>query len=855
MEPYAYISPDEAKKKLGTGEEGLSPEAAAERLKKYGPNRIEGKKRAGILTLFLGQFGDVMTLLLVAAAVVSGIVAALSHDAADLTDTFIIVGIVVLNAAMGTVQQFRADRAIENLKKMTSPTARAVRGGRELTLPAENLTVGDVIRLEEGDLVPADCRVLACASLRADESALTGESQPAKKSAEALKKDVTALGSMTNMLYSSTYIVRGSATAVVCGVGRNTQIGAIADMLEGAKEGTTPLGRTLDRLGRIISVAVMAVAAVIFIFSAALRGEVLRSFMTSVAVAVAAIPEGLPAVVTIIMALGVQRMSAKNVVIRKLRAVETLGGCTTICTDKTGTITRNKMEVKAAVLRDQAHAFACMAACNNAPRGGSDATEAALWEYVRSSGDIPAFTRVSEQPFTSERRMMSVEVEGGITYAKGAPEVILQRCAYMPDAEAVRPVTEADRAEISAEAARLSDGAMRVLALAYKRGNGESELIYCGLVGLADGLKKGVKRAVAECAEAGIATVMITGDHARTAFAVAKQAGICSDRSLVYSGEQLDGMTKRERAEAIRRGRVFARVSPAHKNLIVKVRRAAGEVVAMTGDGVNDAPALKQADIGISMGGSGTEVTKSAADMVIADDSFPTIVTAVREGRRVSANIKKTIDFYLSTNLAEVLAILAATFAFAAYDFLLSTQLLWLNLITDTFPVLALGAERADPDCMSRPPVRAERAVLSRPSMLFVGLSGAYMCGVTLAVFGTALALFGNAVATTMAFMTISFSELFHAFNVRRGASSAFGRGALSNRALILTVAAGVAANVLLALTPLAAVFGLAALTLPQWLAVFAAALSVVPFGEAYKAVCRRLRARRGRLGGRLQRA
>ncbi len=832
-------------KNLRSDGQGLTSSEASARLAKYGYNSLGRQKKINVFTLFLSQFGDVMTLLLVAAAAISGVIAFISRDFSDLTDTIIIVTIIALNAVVGTVQSYRADKAIEHLKKLSTPTATVLRDGKTVRIPAGELTVGDVISLEEGDLVPADCRILSSVSLMADESALTGESTPVEKRDGVIKEENIPLGSTYNMLFSSTFIVRGHASAVVTGVGANTQIGAIAGMLEGSDKGKTPLERTLAKLGKIISLFVIAVAAVVFIFSAVARGEVLRSFMTSVAIAVAAIPEGLPAVVTIIMAMGVTRMSNKKVIIRKLKAVETLGGCTCICTDKTGTLTRNRMEVKETFIAgDEREFYNCMLACNNASGSSGDPTEVALLNYAKKSGASFSLKRLSENPFTSERKMMSVVVDGGTTYVKGAPDILLSACTYVATNGGKRAMTEGDRQAILARNGALSDGAMRVLAFAAKQGGGENILTFRGRAGLAEGLKRGVKAGVEECRRAGIATVMITGDHARTALAVAKQAGICSDPSLVFSGEQLDGMTRRERAEAIKRGRVFARVTPAHKNLIVKIKKSAGEVVAMTGDGVNDAPSIKSADIGVAMGISGTDVTKSVADMVIADDSFPTIVSAVREGRRISSNIKKTIDFYLSTNLAEVLAILIATIFFPYCDFLLSTQLLWINLFTDSFPVLALGVEKGDPDAMSRPPQRAERAILNGRSMLAILCSGTYICAATLAAFIPALNFWGNGVATTMAFLTVSFSELFHAFNVR-SSRPALSRGCLSNKVLLGTVALGVLANVVLCVSPLAPAFGLARLNAVQWLIVIALALSIVPVTDLVKCILKRKGRRR----------
>lgn len=847
MLSFAYKSAERTLKELGSGEMGLSAAEARARLIKYGANAIEKKKKVQPIALFFSQFKDVMTLLLIAAAAISAVIACFSHDTNDVTDTLIILSIILLNAVVGTVQQYRADKAIDGLKKLSTPYACVLRDGKPVKIPAAQLTVGDVVLLEEGDLVPADCRIISSAELKSDESTLTGEAEAIEKRDGIISDKSTPLGNIYNMLFSSTFVVRGNARAVVTGVGRNTQIGAIADMLEGENKGKTPLEKSLDKLGKIISAFVVAVAAVIFIVGACTEGGVLKSFMTAVAVAVAAIPEGLPAVVTIIMAMGVQRMAGQNVVIRKLKAVETLGGCTCICTDKTGTLTRNKMQVERIWLPhstgENSLLYACMTACNNSSESVGDPTEIALLSYARSKNFSAEIVRTGEIPFSSERKMMSVgAVYNGrkLLFCKGAPDVLINKCTGIVDG-GVRTLTETDRKRIIYENSVMSDQALRVLAFAYAQGDilNEEELIFIGLCGLADGLKPGVKRAVEECDRAGVATVMITGDHARTAFAVAKQAGICRDERLVFSGEQLDGMNKKQRADAIKRGRVFARVSPAHKNLIVKIKKSAGEVVAMTGDGVNDAPSIKSADIGVAMGVSGTDVTKSVADMVIADDNFTTIVAAVKEGRRISANVKKTISFFLSTNLAEVLSILIATLAFIGSEFLLSTQLLWINLITDSFPVLALGVEKGDPDAMRRPPERAEKAVLNRRSLAFILCSGAYMGAATVGLYAFSLANFGNAAATTLTFLCVSFTELFHSFNVRAERRSAFGKGALSNKVLLATVVFGIAVNVALCFSPLAQAFGIVALTPAQWALAFGVSLSVIPFCELYKSVVR----------------
>lgn len=860
MEKLYAEEPAAALTALSTSPLGLSDGEARARLAKYGANVLERGKKNSFLKLFLSQFRDIMTILLIAAAVVTAVIAFISGDSSDLTDTFIIIFIIFLNAALGTAQQFRADKAIENLKKLSVCEVRCRRGGRDMVISAEELVPGDVISLEEGDVVPADCRVLTCAALKCDESALTGESVGVDKSAGALSGD-PPLSAMSNMLFSSSYVLSGTATAVVAATGMDTEIGKIASMLKGAKESATPLEKSLNKLGKFITVFVLAVTAVIFVLSLIVRREgVVSNFMTAVAIAVAAIPEGMPAVVTIIMAMGVQRMSKKNVVIRKLKSVETLGGCNVICTDKTGTLTENRMRVTSCLAEgDGSILYACMHACVNVrgERGTymGDPTEVAVKEYAGSRMPQFSCTRMEELPFSSERRMMTVCAvwkNESYSFTKGATDALLSRCTRIACAGGSRPITEEDRKRILSADGEMSGQALRILAFAYDKSHSarESGLVFAGLCGMTDPLKKGVPEAVAECARAGVKTVMITGDNKRTAYAIARMAGIASDEGQVISGAELDAMPKSSADEAIAHCTVFARVTPRHKNTIVDCLKREGNVVAMTGDGVNDAPSIKTADIGIAMGKSGTEVTKNASDMVITDDNFTTIVSAVREGRRIFSNIKKTICFFLATNLAEVLAVLVASLVFFRYDFLRSTQLLWINLITDSFPVLALGCERADDYSMQRPPERAEKALFSKSTMFSVLFFGLYMTAITLGVYITALNIWGNEVASTMTFITISFLELFHAFNIRSERASAF-RGLFTNKVLLATVAFGVAVNILLCVVPpLMSAFGLTTLSAVQWCMVCGLSLSVVAAGEVYKAVLRLIDRRTARNGG-----
>ena len=847
----------QALEKLNSSPIGLGGQEAARRLASCGRNALEKGKKAGFLKLLLSQFKDVMTILLITAAAVTAIIAFVSGDRADLTDTFIILFIIFLNAIVGTVQQYRADRAIENLKKLSVCKVRCVRDGKDCVVDSEELVPGDVIALSEGDMVPADCRILSCAALKCDESALTGESAGELKSADPVEGSGVQLASQSNILFSSSYVLSGTATAVVFSTGMNTEIGKIAAMLTEAKPAPAPLERSLNKLGKFITGFVLAVTAVIFILSLIVRREgIAQNFMTAVAIAVAAIPEGLPAVVTIIMAMGVQRMSKKHVVIRKLRSVETLGGCNYVCTDKTGTLTENKMRVTDVFCPDSAKQklYACMHACVDVKgqRGAymGDPTEVAVKEYACLNSAEPAAVRTGEIPFSSERKMMSVAVNcrgESLVFSKGAPDVLISRCTKIFTEGGVRRITARDVDKILDMNDEMSGRALRVLAFACADGQlKESGLTFIGLCGMTDGLKEGVPEAVAECVRAGITTVMLTGDHKRTAFAIAKKAGIAQGEEQVLSGEQIDAMTPSQLREAVKTCTVFARVTPRHKNAIVGAIQSSGGVVAMTGDGVNDAPGIKSADIGIAMG-SGTDVTKNAADMVITDDNFTTIVAAVREGRRIFSNIKKTICFFLATNLAEVLAVLIASLAFFSFDFLRSTQLLWINLITDSFPVLALGCERADDYSMHRPPQRAEKALFSKETLFSVLFFGLYMTAVTIGVFIAALHIWGNRTASTMTFLAISFLELFHAFNTRSERASAF-RGLLTNKILLATVGAGVAVNVLLCtVPPLANAFGLCALNGVQWGIVAALSLSVVAVGEAYKFVLRLISRRTGK--------
>ena len=867
MRAYHSVPADAVLAELKTSELGISESEAQERLARCGENALQTKKKGGALRLFLAQFKDFMTILLICAAAVSAVIAYITEDVHELADTGILLFIIFLNTFVGFIQQYRADNAIEKLKSLSVCRVKTVRGGKDMLIDSPRLVPGDIVHLEEGDMVPADCRVLHAEELKCDESALTGESVGVSKNAETCAEK-TGVFDRKNMLYSSSFVVKGQAKAVVVHTGKETELGKIADLLNNTESAKTPLEKTLAVLGKVITAFVISVAAIIFVFGIFFKeSTLLGNFMSSVAIAVAAIPEGMPAIVTVIMALGVQKMSRERAIVRKLHAVETLGGCSCICSDKTGTLTENRMtveevvtdfsrcgepvraEMTASVRGGGRKLLECMAVCNtvkgSAGRRMGDPTEVALVNYADSLAFAPDFARLGGIPFTSERKMMTVAArmeEGSFCYCKGGADVILGRCNRISDGSGVRPITERDRANVTAAAHTLASRALRVLGFAYREYTGapsEEELIFVGICGMIDPPKQGVKEAVAECVRAGITPVMITGDHRDTAYAIASRLGIAEREGQVITGAELDGMAEAELDKRVPEARVFARVSPKHKSMIVERFQKAGNVVAMTGDGINDAPGIRKADIGIAMGISGTDVTKSAADMVIADDNFSTIVTAVREGRHVFSNVKKTILFFLATNLAEVLSILIVTLALYKYDFLTSTQLLWINLITDSLPVLSLGAEKAERDVMLRPPQRAS-ALFSADSMASVAYYGVVQTAICVGVFVWSANAFGNAVAVTMTFFVLSFLELFHSFNIRSERGSAFGKGFFSNKMLFLTVFIGIGVNLLLCLfAPVRSAFDIVLLTPAQWGIVFAASLAVIPAAEIYKAVWR----------------
>lgn len=857
MELYSQ-SREEAVQTLGTDPaRGLNQRECQRRLEQYGKNELRPAKRRGLPARFFSQFQDLMVLILLAAAAVSFAVSWVRGDG-EYVDSLIILAIVVCNAVIGTVQEVRADRAIQALKKLSSPHAWVIREGRRQRVESSQLVPGDLVVLQAGDLVPADLRLLKSAELKIEESALTGESVPAEKDAGARCPQNAPLGERKNMAFASTGVASGAGVGVVAATGMDTAMGRIAHMLEHEQSPQTPLQQRLKRMGKVMGVGVILICAVIFLLGLFQQRPPLEMFMIAISLGVAAIPEGLTAVVTIVLAMGIKRMAQKRAIVRHLPAVETLGSTQVICSDKTGTLTQNKMTVVAFSsargeerLDSPAAQFALELAtlCSDAQEVGEkitgDPTETAfLRACKRGKGELEGcYPRVGEIPFTSARKRMTTAhrlPEGGFRLiAKGAPDVLIARCTQLLQGGEVRPLTGAMKAKLLSDNSRLAERALRVLAVAYRDVSAlpsddresESQLIFCGLIAMEDPPRPGVKEAVAQCKRAGILPVMITGDHAATALAIGQRLGIAESPSQVMTGPELDRLDDGALSKKVFQYRIFARVSPEHKVKLVRAFQQRGMVVAMTGDGVNDAPALKAADIGCAMGKNGTEVAQSAADMVLTDDDFSTIVAAVREGRGIYQNIRKTVHFLLSCNIGEILVVFVA-FLLRAPTPLLAIQLLWVNLVTDSFPALALGADPIQGDVMEQPPHKREEGVFSGGVGFAVAVEGCLVGALALLAYTIGRAFFdydpaAPAIGRTMAFCVLSLSQLVHSFNMR-SEHSVLKLGLLSNRKLV--AACGFCAFLMVSVVlfpPLSALFQTTALTALQWLIV--AALSLCP--------------------------
>ncbi len=793
---------------------GLTEEGAGVRREQSGDNVLVQEARDSIFKLFLAQFKDAMVFVLLAAAAVS-LALTLISGRGDFADPILIMAIVVFNAVIGVVQEYRASKALDALKSMSAPTAEVLRGGKRVTLPAAQLVCGDILYLKAGDFVGADARLLESVSLKTDESALTGESDAVCKDASYICTQPGSVAEAKNMVWASTAVTAGHAVAVVTATGMRTQVGKIAGMLKENKAPMTPLQERLARTGKVLGFGALGICALIFLMGILRSFAPFEMFMTAVSLAVAAIPEGLPTIVTVLLATGIRTMAAKNAIVRRLPAVETLGSATVICSDKTGTLTQNKMTVTR-VYGNRDFVLDMAALCSN----GIGATEAAIVNAAEKGGFVRetmegAFVRIRENPFTSEKKYMSTlhRCSGGYRLiVKGAPDVVLRHC----------DLSEQARRDFLAENKKMATQALRVLAVAYKDTDSiaqatEDKLIFAGLIGMMDPPRPEAAQAVRLCRQAGIRPIMITGDHAETACAIAKQIGIFMPGDSAMTGTQLDAISVEALADCIDDYSVFARVTPEHKVKIVRALQLRRAVVAMTGDGVNDAPALKIADIGCAMGKSGTSVAKEAADLVLTDDNFATIVSAVREGRTIYGNIGKAVRFLLSSNIGEILTIFFAMFV-GWQTPLAAIHLLWVNLITDSLPAIALGFEPAAPDVMYKKPVGRAQGLLAGGAWFSVCIEGIMIGTLSLIAFSFGMYIYRDyAAAQTMAFCVLALSQLTHAYNMR-SEHSVFAVGVFKNKKLNL--ACGICVLLQLAvllLPPLRALFNVAALKAAQW--------------------------------------
>lgn len=876
MREYYLQDCEQVKRELKVTGQGLLPAEAEERLNQYGRNRLKEGKKDGVFKRFLKQLADPMILILIAAAVVSGVTAVYSGE--SFADVIIILIVVLINAILGMVQESKAEKAIAALQEIAAATSKVIRGGKLYTIRSEELVPGDMIVLEAGDAVPADARLMECASMKVEEAALTGESVPVTKVVEALKSESgkVSLGDRKNMVYMGSTVVYGRGTAIVTDTGMQTEMGKIAEALTKAEESATPLQKRLNQLSKILSILVLGICIIIFavdifrIYPDITGTALLDTFLVAVSLAVAAIPEGLSAVVTIVLSIGVTNMSKRSAVIRKLTAVETLGCAQIICSDKTGTLTQNKMTVVEARTADRQLLARAMALCSDArldeeQKAVGEPTECALVNFAVQEGLLKTeleqeSPRVGEAPFDSMRKMMSTVQRAAdgtwIQYTKGAPDEILKRCTTLLYQGAEEELTEEHRARILSENKEMADRALRVLAAAkrewkkqpdsYEAEELEQNLCYIGLTGMIDPVRPEVKDAISECKRAGIRPIMITGDHRDTAVAIAKELKLISSDSEAITGMELDNISDEEFKERVTEFSVYARVQPEHKVRIVNAWRDRGMITAMTGDGVNDAPSIKNADIGIGMGITGTDVTKSVADMVLADDNFATIVSAVGEGRKIYDNIRKSIQFLLASNLSEVLAIFFATLL--GFTILKPVHLLWINLITDCFPALALGMEEAEADIMSREPRNSREGIFAGNMGLHIALQGTAVTLITMAAYlighyveSGRWEFINSSAGMTMAFLTLSLAEIFHSFNMRSLHYSIF-QVKTKNRYLFGAMALSLIATTLVIYVPfLSKAFGFEHISLMEYGISIALAFCIIPVVELAKLVQRSL--------------
>ena len=889
MNTWYNKSIEETEKELSSDiKKGLSASKVKEKQTQLGFNELTAKKKKSLIVKFLEQFKDFMIIVLIIAAIVSGVIGIAEGE--GITDTIIILIVVIVNAIIGVAQENKAEKSLEALQKLSSHASKVIRDGKLIVIPSRELVPGDVVVLDTGDYVPADLRIIEAINLKSQESALTGESVPVEKMAEAISSDEVGIGDRTNMLFSSSLITYGRGKGIVVETGMNTEVGKIAQIINSTEEGTTPLQEKLNKLGKTLGIVALAICAVIFAVGMLYGKEPVHMFMTAVSLAVAAIPEGLAAVSTIVLAIGVQRMVKKNAIVKKLPAVETLGSASVICSDKTGTLTQNKMTVEKifynnylismrdniAIDSELEKLIYISMLCNDTKVGPDneltgDPTETALIDMgMKLNIDVHKIfdiDRLAELPFDSERKLMSTVHKVNdkyIVYTKGAIDELLKRCDNYIINGKIEEDLENYKSQIGKTNEELAKNALRVLGFAYKELDKlptneemqtiENHLTFVGMVGMIDPPREEAKQAVEKCKSAGIKTVMITGDHKITATAIAKQLGILEDESEAITGAELEKMSDEELIKNVRHYSVYARVAPEHKVRIVRAWQANGEIVAMTGDGVNDAPALKNADIGCAMGIVGTDVAKEAADVILTDDNFATVVSAVEEGRRIYGNILKAIQFLLSSNVGEIIVLFTAIMItpllakwfgitdISALEPLLPIQILWINLVTDSLPALALAVDPAEKDIMNKKP-KKEKGIFTKGMSLRVVYQGIMIGLITLAAFIIGLATPSATtdsekiqIGQTMAFCVLALSELVHVFNVRDNKKSIFKGGLFNNSKLIwATIASASLMFVILFIPALRDIFSIAMLPKENILETILLVFSPILIVEIFK--------------------
>ena len=852
-------------RRLNTKErEGLTEEEVKIRQAKYGKNKLKDKKKESIIIKFIKQFNDFMIITLIIASIISAIISKMQGEN-DYVDSIIIIGIVIFNALMGVIQEAKAEKSIEALKQMTPQITKVIRNGKTTEINAEDLVKGDIVILETGNFIPADCRIIESHNLKIEESSLTGEAEPSLKEANIICKKDIPLGDMKNMAFMPSTVVNGTGKAIVTETGMETKVGQIANMIIEDEAPETPLQKKLGEVGKILGIACLAICIIIFIIGLIKKIEPIEMFMTAVGLAVAAIPEGLPAIVTIMLSIGVTKMAKRNSIIRKLPAVETLGSSNVICSDKTGTLTQNKMKVVEVKSKNPKFIITMATLCtdceitveNNQEKVIGEPTEKAIVEEGLHIGcnkkeTEKIFQRINEIPFDSNRKMMTTIHRIGSKYriiCKGAPDVLLDKCTKevleIGDSQDIK-VKTLDKLKIKNENEQMAHKALRVIAVAFKdvtelpskidSSTIENNLTFVGLIGMIDPPREGVKEAVKTCKTAGIKTVMITGDHLETAKAIAKDLGILNNGEKAITGQELDKMTQEQLEKNIKEYSVFARVTPEHKVRIVKAWQRNGAVVAMTGDGVNDSPALKNANIGIAMGKNGTDVAKNAADIILTDDNFVTIVEAVKQGRNIYDNIKKAVHFLLSTNIGEIVTIFVGLIL-GLKSPLLAIQLLWINLVTDSLPAIALGLEKPEKDIMQRKPIDSKKGIFANGLWNKIILEGTMIGVLTLVAFSIGNKYYTLEVARTMAFLSIGFLELIHSINVKNE-KSIFETGLFENKYLVGSFVLGIFVQAIVVVVPaFAKVFEVVPLSLTQWIITIAISILPIPVIELQKKI------------------